>query len=200
MPPPRKKGLNIVSTNPYEVPNSCQDSPAAEERLRLTALRCVRVMLVVLLVPAAYNLYLLSFVGWPGRVVPPNHYLFAAANALGLVFVALAIWLLGLKILEFIAGGLFAVAAKNSRLDDWNNILYHMLRRAPWLSVMGAVLWIIWATAFYVFRINYFVLSVPIGAFANLLGALFYVPLFYQWYSLERTALGNPPEHVSRSS
>ena len=177
-----------MSTNPYESPEvltALQSTPNVD---RVKALRSVRIALLILLVPAVYNFVCFNLYLNPRRIQLPLHSVYVTVNSLGIVLITFVIWCFGLAILEFVAGGLHSILARKSLLDDWKSTMYVIVRRAPKFAVAGAVLWVIWVAAFYQLRLDFYVVSVPVGVAAHLLAACLYIPLFYRWYRIEHTA------------
>jgi hypothetical protein len=183
-----------MSTNPYEPIDLKAEELAPGNEKRNTARRMVRLTLLILLIPAIYNLIGFSFYpisGKPSQLRFQPNYL--TLNSILLIAIFTAIWFIGLIALEFVTGGIHAIVAKNSKLDDWKESLYNILHRAPVVAVPGAVLWAISVLAIYQLRLNYFAIAVPIGIAGHCLGACLYVPLFYRWYKLERPAAPQTP-------
>lgn len=58
------------------------------------------------------------------------------------------------------------------------------IRSAPY-AVAGAILWGIWVFGFYQAKVDFMVLSVPVGILAHGLAAALYLPLIYRWYRIE---------------
>jgi len=174
-----------MNTNPYESPKSqaTLQSPHSEERT--TALRSVRIALLMMLAPAIYNLIYFSFSADTNRIEIPIHSIYRTLNTIGLVAITTAIWFFGLAALDFVTGGLHSVFSRRTTLDNWKTTLYIILRRAPFFAFFGAVLWAIWVAAVYQFGFEFYTVSVPIGVAAHLLAAGLYLPLIYQWYKVE---------------
>lgn len=177
-----------MSDNPYESPKVPAVLQTTVNVDRVKALRSVRIALLILLVPAVYNFVCFNLHLNPRRIQLPLHSVYVTINSLGIVLIAFVIWFFGLAILEFVCGGLHSILARKSLLDDWKSTMYVIVRRAPKFAVAGAVLWVIWVAAFYQLRLDFYVVSVPVGVAAHLLAACLYIPLFYRWYRIEHTA------------
>ncbi len=154
----------------------------------MTALSSVRIALLILFVPAVYNFICFNFPSNANRIEVPIHSVYVTINLLGIVLIVFAIWIFGLTILEFVAGGLHSILARKSLLDDWKATLYIIVRRTPLFAVPGAALWAIWVAAIYQLQLGFYIVSIPIGVAAHLMAASLYVPLFYRWYKMERAA------------
>lgn len=174
-----------MSINPYESPRfpAVQRLPVNEGRA--TALRSVRIALLILLVPAVYNFICFNF-------QLPTPFVYRAINTIGLLLIVIAVWFFGLAVLEFACRGIHSIAARNATLEDWKATLYVILGRTPWFAIPGAALWAIWVLAFYQLDVAFYDVSLPVGIAAHVLGACLYVPLIYRWYRLERTAAPQP--------
>jgi len=177
-----------MSTNPYESPKVQATQRLTPNEDRVTALRNVRIALLILLVPAIYNFICFNFPSSADRIEFPAHSVYRTANSIGLTLVVLFIWFFGLTILEFVTGGIHSIAARKSKLAKWKATLYVTLRRAPLFAVPGAALWAIWIAAFYQLHLGFYTVLVPIGIAAHLLAACLYVPLIVRWYKIERSA------------
>ena len=177
-----------MSTNPYASPKSHTAPWITPSRARALAQRNVRIALLIMLAPAIYNFICFSFPPTgPDRIELTIHHIYRMANGIGLLAIVVAIWCLGLRLLEFFTGGFHTVFGRNSKIEDWMTTLYQILRRAPVFAVCGAILWTIWVAAFYQLGFGFYAISVPIGIAAHLLAAGLYVPLFYRWYKIERS-------------
>ncbi len=177
-----------MSTNPYEAPKAEAVQQSTPNEDRWTALHNVRMAMLILLVPAGYNFICFNFPSNADQIDLPIYTLYRAVNLVGLVLVVSVVWFFGLTFCELVTGGIHAIVARKSRLEDWKAALYRTLRRAPVLAVPGAALWAIWVAAFYQARLGFFVVSVPVAVAGHLLAACLYVPLIYRWYKMERSA------------
>lgn len=140
---------------------------------------------LLLLVPAAYNVYLFNFFQGDGTTIPT---LFRLFNTIGFACVGAMAWFCGLGLLEYLTGTIHSLVARKSTRDDWQHALYATLRPAPRLALAGAVLWTIWDVAIYQLHLDFNSVSIPIGIAAHLLAACLYLPLVYRWYKLEHQA------------
>jgi hypothetical protein len=176
-----------VPENPYEVSQSIVESVAAtsvslpERRL---GQRCWRFALILLLLPAAYNLwcYHLEVFGTSRPSVMTT--IFRATNWAWLSSGGLAVWFAGLAVLEFLTRVIHSLKSRRASLSDWNFALYKTLNSAPLFAIFGAVLWVVWVTAYYHWRLNFYAISIPVGVAAHSLAAGLYLPLFWRWYRL----------------
>lgn len=175
-----------MSVNPYESPTVPAGRPSPTSPARRAAQRSVRLTLLFLLVPAAYNL-----VFYPSKYVGvefPLHVLYHPVQTLALIIIGLAIWFFGLKLLESATAGIHGVLGRSSRLADWQATLFIMLRRAPFLALPGAALWGLWVFAVLGQHVNFYAASIPTAIAAHILAACLYLPLAYRWFQLERSA------------
>ncbi len=176
-----------MTANPYESPKSKGTSlvlPKVPGRSK--ANRLLRISLLILLVPAIYNLWCFNFIAIRGSA--PIHIFFRAANAFGFLLISLAAWFLSLKLLELLTQILHTIFARHSRLEDWKGALYSILGRAPILVIVGAALWIFWVSSIYIQKADFYAVSVPVGVAGHLVGAGLYLPLFIRWFNLERSS------------
>jgi hypothetical protein len=177
-----------MSTNPYEPPESAATSRVPEHGERDVAKRSLRIALVLMLPSAVYNFICYNFPTDPEHIEIPIYSVYRVFNGLGFIAITTAIWWFGLLILEFLTGGFHAFFGRHSELGAWKTALYRMLHRLPPFAIVGAVLWAIWIAGFYQLDIGFYAVSVPVGIAGHLLAAGWYVPLFYRWYRIERSA------------
>ena len=177
-----------MSTNPYQPPDVQSTLSSSQIDGWHIACHSLRLALLILLVPAVYNFVCFHLRYNGSRIDLSMDTVFLAINSCGFLLIAAAIWFLGVLALEFITRVLHSIFSRSSRLDDWREALYDILRRAPFFAVPGAVMWVIWVHAFYQLRLGFYAVSVPIGIVAHVIAACFYVPLIYRWYKLERTS------------
>lgn len=177
-----------MSTNPYQPPDIQAAPSATRNENQYSARRSLRIALLILLVPAIYNFVCFSVQFTGNQISFPSHILYLTINTVALLLTVAAIWFIGLTALEFITGGLHSIVARKSKLEDWKESLYEILRRAPYLAVPGAVLWAVWVIAIYQLQFGFYVVSVPIGIAAHALAACLYLPLIYRWFRVESTA------------
>jgi hypothetical protein len=182
--------IEQMNTNPYESPQSHAVVQPMPNKERGAANRSVRIALSIMLIPALYNFISFNFALADTLHEAPSFVVYRTFNFIGLLLIVVAIWLLGLKFLEFLTGGIHSVVARKSNLKDWNGALYSIVRRLPFFAIPGAALWAVWVWAFYQLQLGFYSISVPIGIGAHLLAACLYVPLIYRWYKMERTAAG----------
>ncbi len=183
-----------MNTNPFETPKSQAALPAVTNVDRVAAQRGLRIALVLLLISAVYNFVCFSVLpSYVDEIDVQQLWFFRAVNFSGLVLFAMAVWFLGLIVLEFLTSGLHAIFGRRSSLASWQNELYRSLAGVPLKALLGAVLWAVWIAAFYQLDVNFFVISVPVGIAAHLLAAWVYLPLLYRWYKQSRTPLREVP-------
>lgn len=170
-----------MDDNPYAPPTTA--SAISRVYSREQALRSLRIALIILLIPAAYNLYCFDYAG----IRKPYLFrdVFRIANITGMTLIALFVWFPALNILEVAIRFVRKEWAPETQLSEWYSEIYKALRRAPYLAVPGAFLWYIWVEAFYEKSMS-FALTLMIGAAAHLLAAFLYVPLLLGWYRLYR--------------
>jgi len=166
-----------MNQNPYTPPGVQTDDISSTDDIRLSALRGIRMALLILVFPALYNFYCFA-VFLPGIV--------RTINALAILLTLMAIWIFGLSALEFFTGGIHTMVARRSASAQWKTALYEVLRRLPLFAGPGAILWAIWVFAFYQLRLDFHLVSIPIGIAGHALAACVYVPLIYRWYRVER--------------
>ncbi|MCA9064899.1 MAG: hypothetical protein KDA96_17625 [Planctomycetaceae bacterium] len=178
-----------TNTNPYEPPSARPDSSLSDDAGPFTEIRhqahvALVTSLWVLVLPALCNV--VCFCNPPQKVTRPLPQHLMVANGIGFVAVVFVIRFAGLRLLESLVVVLHAAFASRSRRSEWQRHLYEILRRMPGFAVAGACLWFVWVSAIYYFRLDFFVVSIPVGIAAHLLAAGLYIPLAYRWYRLER--------------
>lgn len=170
-----------MSENPYESPES--STGGAESDLRARAQRSFRFVVMLFLLPAAYNYWAFDI-----RVVNrlPNDLanLCRSANVLGITFASFLIWYLGVVVLEWMAGSLRFLFAPTTDLDSWQKALYQSFHVLSYIAAPGAMLWAAWVFCIYYLKSDFYVVSWVVGIAAHLLAACWYVPLIYRWYRL----------------
>lgn len=173
--------------NPYASPESDSTGLHDSSKSRRLAQSCLRLALLILIAPAVYNFTCFSY---PAATAPDELRIqnsFAWINGIGFCFTAAALWFLGLPVLELLTVVIHKVFGRTTSVEAWKEALYQSLRRAPFVSVLGAVLWTLWVAAIYQMGVGFYAASVPIGIAAHLLAAGLYVPLFVRWYTLEHS-------------
>ncbi|MBL8889458.1 MAG: hypothetical protein JNL67_05735 [Planctomycetaceae bacterium] len=141
-------------------------------------------MIVLLLFAAAYNLYHFNRLAFGEPLNPPIFTIYQIVNWMWLGVGCVIIWLAGLWLLEKVTRIVYLWKPRKASLDDWNLALYRTLRTAPILAFFGAVIWGFWVLAFYQWKLDFMLVSIPVGLVANALGAMLYGPLIYRWYKL----------------
>lgn len=174
-------------SNPYASPNVEEVLPVVLLDTKGKALRSLRISLVLLLIPAAYN-----FGSYSMSLSPKVHgdflKLLTYGGLVGIALAITAIWLLGLPLLELITYVLHAIFGRRSSLAQWKQELYLTVRRLPWFAIPGAMIWSAWTFAFYQVGLDFMAISLPAAVAAHIIGALVYFPLLYRWYVLEKLA------------
>lgn len=181
-----------MDTNPYRSPSPTSSYGEPGKIARRAALRRLRCAVSIMIVPAFFNLYSFNFTTWGREIDVQIHALYFTLNSIGLGFFFLILWIFGLRLFEFLAGGFYATFARRSLWEDWRSALFVIVRRCPYFAVFAAVLWAIWVVAFYQARFGYFTATVPAGFLATILLAAFLGPLFYRWYAIEQSARFQP--------
>ncbi|MGI9469633.1 MAG: hypothetical protein ACR2OA_21095 [Rubripirellula sp.] len=177
-----------IPPNPYASPQTDSTGLPTPSKNRGVAQHHLRLALLILLAPAAYNFICFSFpaeAGAAGLHIPA---IYRWINGFGFVVTAAAIWFFGLPLLELLTLGLHRIFGRTSSALAWKEALYQVLGRAPFFAVAGAFLWALWVAAFYQFGVGFYAVSVPIGIAAHLLAAGLYVPLIACWYNLRRSS------------
>ena len=180
----------LMIPNPYASPKSDSTDLHASSPSRRLAQRCLRLALLILLAPATYNFICFSYFiarGPDELRIQNGHAWITWANGFGFCLTAVAIWSLGLPLLELLTVVIHRIFGRAASVDAWKEALYQALSRAPLFSVLGAVLWTLWVAAIYQLGVGFYAVSVPIGVAAHLLAAGLYVPLFLRWYTLEHS-------------
>jgi len=180
-----------MKANPYETPSELIEQDPRSSSTRTAAQRHVRMALLIMLLPAAYNFVCFNFSPSFDQIEFPNRSLYRMANLIGFGLIAAAVWWFGLTLFEFVTRGIHSIVARKSKLAEWQRELYSNLQRAPGLAIPGAVLWAVWVLAFYQLQIKFYLVSVPVAIAAHLLAAWLYLPLAYQWFQIERHARQN---------
>jgi hypothetical protein len=179
--------------NPYQPPTSMSQPAERTAALRTesapqraAALFHVRLILGILLVPAIYNIFRFSY---PSPAISPipvgMSNLFFAGNLLGLIASSSLVYFFGLSFFEAITRASHAIFSRQPTLPWWLDALYATFIRSAPYAVAGAILWGIWVFGFYQAKVDFMVLSVPVGILAHGLAAALYLPLIYRWYRIE---------------
>jgi hypothetical protein len=177
----------MQSINPYSSPSEFVEDRSTIAAARLSALRCVRVSLLILLVPGIYNFIWFHHIDTSNRTIQAVNQVLQILGGIGVALIAWAVWALGLAVLERLTGWLHRWCSRRADREAWETVLYQTLRRAPVLAFFGAILWALWVFGFYQLQIDFTLISVPTGILAHLLAAAIYLPLLYRWYRLERS-------------
>ena len=173
--------------NPYEAPRSLDSLPletTASSATRRIGIWCLRISLLFLVIPAAYNTAHFNaevFIGWPNPLIS---LVFQLTNWFWLVVTGLALWFGGLWLLEGVTGLAHRWCSRRDTRLSWKEALYATLQTAPILASFGALTWGFWVFAFYQLQWNFYLISIPAGILGHGLAAALYLPLFYRWYRL----------------
>jgi hypothetical protein len=172
-----------MTENPYESPRCMGETTSEPLSLRMQATRSLRILELVLLVPALYNYWEFdahAVSRLPGLLARDCR----AANLLGFVVGGALVWFVGMPTLEGIARLLRIVFAGSTDGTAWQEVLYRSFQRTTRLAVGGAALWVIWVFGFYEMRSDFYTISWAVGVPAHVLAACWYVPLIYRWCRL----------------
>ena len=174
------------TTNPYRPPIA---AGSESDALRPRALFALRITLLLLLVPAALNYVCFDLVaiGQSG-LSATQKWLYRTTNLSLVVAVPNVIWFLGLPLLEGLGELIRSRLAGDTDKARWREALHLSLRPAPWLALIGAVLWSLWVIGVYLLGIHFFAISLAVAVPAHLVAACFYIPLLVRWIRLARAA------------
>lgn len=189
MPPPEH--------NPYASPTAPQMGEGLGDdfgALRSKTIRGWQVSLLILLLPAMVNFYLLleRSIRYVDVVPPQPHFALILVNMIWCVPLAALLRFAFLPLLELIAGAIRYLFARNVPRQLWLASMYRSLSLLVPVAIFGAVLWMVWLVGFYLLEMNFFVISIPVGILAHLLGATIYLRIFYGWFRLSRESPTQP--------
>jgi hypothetical protein len=176
--------------NPYEAPAySGRSQEPTNSSPRRVARKRLRLAILVLFIPAAYNYYCFDKAAL-GNVHPAGAYEIVARsiNIGGIIMATCLLWFLCLPMLELMTWWIFRVVLKSERFESGMNALYESLRFAVYFALVGALLWMIWNVGYYDCHIDFFTISIPVGILANFLAAGVYIPLAYRWHRIKKAA------------
>lgn len=182
----------IMNHNPFEPPKT--QAIAIEQNDsddRRTARWCVRAVYPILAIPALYNFVCFASTtvttqGFPEFTVRVrfNWPLIAVVVGIGWLF-----WhVRAMVILEAITKLIHYMLSRKARVSEWLHQLHLVSKQLVFLAIPGAALWAFWVHAYYQLKFEFFAISIPVGILAHLLGAAFYLQLFYRWFKVERSA------------
>ena len=106
--------------------------------------------------------------------------------AIGIAFAAAG--LLGLWVLEWLNDRIHRWFGAPATTVQWRRALYVTLGQSIPFALVGAVLWELWLIGFYLWKLDFLLISIPIGILAHLLAAGLYLQLAYRWYRIEADA------------
>jgi hypothetical protein len=176
--------------NPYASPAAPQMVEGPDDDFR--ALRAKtnlhwQISLQALLIPAAANYWFFDQLVRLPNIDPPEMNiglrLFDAMYLIPLVAVLL---FAGLSLLEWIAGVIRYLFARSVPRQLWLASMYRSLSHLIPVAILANTLWMVWLVGFYLLEMNFFVISIPVGILAHILGASLYVRIFYGWFRLTR--------------
>lgn len=173
-----------MSTNPFEPP-ATGVRPAPDPLYRQQALVAFRRGLLILAIPAVLNFaaFDLVVIGLSDLPAPVAAW-YRTVNTVAFVGGAIALWYLGLPLLEVVSQSIRLVAAKAADAEEWLVPLYFMVRSIVGPSVVGGLLWLAWTVAIYEFRANFTLASWAAGLPATLLVGVLIVPMLIRWREL----------------
>lgn len=177
-----------MSQNPYATPQAEPDPPSASVSRRAAQI-CLRIAVIILLVPGMYNYYCFDALVLVGNSIPTRVLVvYRIVNIVGIQLLCVGVWFFGLPILMLMTKLAFSVFGRASKIEDWNNALFAVVKRMPWFAFLGAILWFDWVFAYYSSENPDRIMLIRNGILAHLLAAVLYLPLFYRWYRIERDA------------
>lgn len=173
-----------MTTNPFEPP-ATQVRPAPDPLYRQQALVAFRRGLLILAVPAvlnfaAFNLVVIGLNDLPGHVAA----WYRTVNTVAFVGGAIALWYLGLPLLEVVSQSIRLVTAKQADAEEWMVPLYFMVRSIVGPALVGGLLWLAWIVAIYELGANFILVSWAAGLLAAILVGMLIVPLMLRWREL----------------
>ncbi len=172
--------------NPFEPPQHVEPA-RVQSAVRKRSSGAFRAALLILAVPAIFNYLEFDAKYLMGYGIPsPTVFVMRTTNIVAMLCLLSALWFAGVIVLERIALALQGLFARQVDREQWLDPLYVAINRLAILAIPGAALWMIWVFAFYRSFVNPLVLSLTLGTLANLLGAMVYLPLLYQWYVMAR--------------
>ncbi len=91
------------------------------------------------------------------------------------------LWIFGFKILRIFSRLIYLIVArKRTGFAAWDRVFCRSLWSLPWVFAGGALVYL----AYFAGGWGGWPDDVVVGTLGNLLGAMWYGPLFYQWYRL----------------
>ena len=171
-------------TNPYAPPSGPCREPNGQEDARDQALFQFQIGLSVLLLAAFFNLFHFSQMVRSNARISLALDLALLGNAIGLMVASVVAWRYGFWALERLAWLIHRMLRRDVSLPLWNRVFYDSFPWVPHLSLVGGLLWVVWVLVYYMTSIDFYAISIPIGAAAHVVGAAWYLPLFYRWSRL----------------
>jgi hypothetical protein len=147
----------------------------------------VSIQFLLFLIPGIINRRWEGEMG--GYFVIPAIFVFCASIGGGVI-----IWIFGFKILRFVSRLIYLIFARNRiGFAAWDRVFCRSLWPLPWVFGIGAVVYITYFAAGW----GGWPDDVIVGTVGNLLGAICYGTLFYNWYRLCQQSPQTETEQVS---
>ena len=177
--------------NPYASPRAEQQSPAVPPS-REKAQSIVRRTLLILAVCVGINIWANFYWAdsqlynqFAAGPVPP----IVIFNVIFFAIVFVVLWLVALRVLEWMGRIFHRLFGGNISLNDWMTSLHHSIWPMVPATLIGAVLWVTWLILFHLAdRPGGFALDVAFQFAGHMLGAWVYLNVFWNWYQLRRAA------------
>ncbi|MCA9193504.1 MAG: hypothetical protein KDB03_17150 [Planctomycetales bacterium] len=127
-----------MQVNPYHSTITERDDKLVAIASRVRAQKCLRAVLLLLLIPAIYNYVEFDMEAIGSQQLPGFvPHLFRSVNILGMVVGTLLIWKVGLRILEIFALGIRTFVGRRIEFTAWMDVFYGSITNAVWLAVPG---------------------------------------------------------------
>ena len=186
-----------MTQNPYESP-STQAVPVAHEfdLKRQKAIWSLRYTYLILVMPALYNNACLNIAAFTFSPVPGAKPITSGAWIVVFGFAVLFSivigglwWFLSLACIERITRIIHWCVSKQLTCGAWINRLHDSFGKLYWYAIPGAILWGSWVYAYYQLEMDSISVSIAAGIAAHILAAAWYIPLFFNWYQIDRASL-----------
>ena len=147
----------------------------------------VSIQFLLFLIPGIINRRWEGEMG--GYFVIPAIFIFCAIVGGGGI-----IWIFGFKILRFVSRLIYLIFARHRiGFASWDRVFCRSLWPVPWVFGIGSVVYI----AYFASGWGGWPDDVIVGTIGNLLGAICYGTLFYNWYRLYQESPQPETEQVS---